>query len=147
MVLPASIMSSKFMGDWYTTLSKLTATIKYLYTNTLEMGDSELAVAKKEARLEAIKQLIPMGYEIRVICTTNLINETYKATKRLCNKAHWEIGIITRMSIDLIKKEIGEDNKILDKCRPGCCTERGCSEGKFTCGDNSNVLELFNIKG
>lgn len=87
-------------------------------------------------------QFLPMGHELVVITSTNLINEFHKGTKRLCNKAQWEIGNLTRETFDIIGELIGKDNEILKLAAPPCIFGT-CTEGKGCCGDNSNIKPLF----
>jgi Predicted alternative thymidylate synthase len=149
MVLPDSIFDNgytKMSDKFINTVNKVSETIRFIFNRAVNSsGSSEHANVLLNMKLDALKQLIPMGYQLRVICTNNIVNELYKCTKRICNKAQWEIGDIMREALSLIKSKIGDDNKLLEMARPGCCTKSGCGEGKFRCKDNSNVLGLFNI--
>lgn len=145
-VVPSTISkNSEYCQKYMKTCLDLGTLICKLYENIENdpaTSDKEIEINK--LKKEAIKQLFPMGLEIRVMCTTNLVNEVYnKAPKRACNKAQWEIRDITNKVLGTIMNDIGKDNRIMDYAKPGCCTSRGCPEGKGRCKDNSNVLKMY----
>lgn len=88
-----------------------------------------------------IKQLYPMGYMMKVIVNSNLINEIHIGKKRNCNKAQREIQII---SLDKYKimKDIIKSDKLISLVAPSCINGK-CPEGKNTCGDNSKLKIFF----
>lgn len=148
LVVPPSIINSEtdFIGELVVLKEKYEDLIGRLYEKTISGASSELYNQSIKGRLNAIRQLLPMGYQVRVLWSTNLVNEIYKASKRTCNVAQWEIRDKTVAILDFIKKEIGEDNILLKDARPNCINGKGCREGKNMCKDNSNVKELFNVK-
>lgn len=146
-IVPQTITDNGFEKQFNEMCNELFMLICKLIENTQTcFGNSDLAENTKKNRMEAIKQLYPMGTELRILCTTNLVNELInKAPKRACNKAQWEIAQTTRIVLNTIAEDIGNDNKLLEVAKPGCCTKSGCPEGKGRCKDNSNVLKIFGI--
>ena len=146
-LVPSTISISGFAKEFIAMANELIMLICKLIENTQNcFGNSNLADITRKNRMDAIKQLYPMGTELRILCTTNLVNELInKAPKRTCNKAQWEIAQITRTVINIIANDIGKDNRLLEVAKPGCCTKNGCPEGKGRCKDNSNVIKIFGI--
>lgn len=148
-IMPQTINKSIFELRFTQTVRELFMLIVKLTENTENLGSSERTDSIKSSRLEYIKQLFPMSTELRVLCTTNLVNELInKGPKRLCNNAQWEIRTLSREVISIISNDFSEDgnSKLLATARPGCCTPNGCREGKGRCKDNSNVLRFFGLK-
>lgn len=142
-IFPESITNSEFNIRVMTLLTDMRELIEILYNNTF-ISNSELEIMNQNKRLDAISQILPMGYQLRVIWSSNLSNEIYKASKRTCMKAQWEIRHITHEILSLMQKyTIHENELLLSDAKPGCCNGKGCPEGKFRCKDNREVFKLF----
>ena len=144
-IVPSSVSESPFLERFLELHVELCKVIQKLTENTEnDTSASELSEIRRKYRMDAIKQLYPMGVELRVVCVTNLQNELKnKFPKRLCNKAQWEMRNVTRGVYSLVSNDIGNDNELLNDAKPGCCTKNGCPEGRGHCKDNSDVIKIF----
>ena len=130
-IMPKTIEDSIFKDRVFEVMDRLFDFIEEIKTDQPRDINLELL----------INQLYPMGYELKVLVNSNLINEFHIGEKRNCNKAQNEIHHISLEKYKLLSKVVGSD-KLMSMAQPSCMNGK-CSEGKNTCGNNTNIKIFF----
>ena len=91
---------------------------------------SALGVPAEDARY-----VLPNACETKIIITMNARQLLHFFSLRSCLRAQWEIRALSDKMLALAYKVAPS---IFKKAGPGCCN-KGCPEGKFTCGKASSV--------
>ena len=84
---------------------------------------------------EDARYVLPNACETKIIVTMNARELLHFFALRLCNRAQWEIRELSDKMLALCYDTAPA---VFEKAGPGCCN-KGCTEGKFTCGQAALV--------
>lgn len=111
------------------------------YERYINQGLKE-KVARSKAEKEAIEDaryIFPNACETKIVFTMNARTLLNFFRLRCCNRAQWEIRL---MSIEMLKQVKGIYPTVFKNAGPGCLTGP-CPEGNMTCGKIVEVREFF----
>lgn len=92
------------------------------------------------------RYILPQGIVCQLIMTMNARELNHFLSLRMCNRAQWEIrNLADAMFEELYKTDA---RLLFDNAVPGCCTKRGCPQGKRSCKHPrvEQVEELKKVK-
>ncbi len=84
---------------------------------------------------EDARYVLPNACETKIIVTMNARELLHFFALRSCNRAQWEIRELSDKMLALCYDTAPA---VFEKAGPGCCN-KGCTEGKFTCGQAALV--------
>lgn len=95
---------------------------------------SELGMPAEDARY-----VLPNACETKIIITMNARELMHFIALRSCLRAQWEIRQLAEKMLYLVYQKAPS---VFKKAGPGCCN-KGCPEGKFTCGKAAAVKKYI----
>jgi thymidylate synthase (FAD) len=107
----------------------MSETVHKAYAQLIEMG-----IPAEDARY-----ILPNATETKIIMTMNARELLHFFALRCCQRAQWEIR---EMSIELLRLVKKVAPIIFNNAGPGC-VEGSCPEGKFCCGQTTEVREFY----
>lgn len=151
-VIPPSIENNIVAKDVYQDcMDKITETYnalidimtidkcKELYGDDIHYSDKERKTAQKMIQ-EDVRFVLPNACETRLILTMN-VRSLYNFFKlRCCNRAQWEIR---NVAIEMFKLVYNVSPLLFENAGPSCISKHVCSEGKMSCGNNDELLQIF----
>lgn len=125
----------------------LTQILKKKHKENLMNSGKEEKIADKLAEKKAIEDaryVLPNACETKLICTFNARSLLNFFEHRCCNRAQWEIRQLATEMLRLVS-QIAPN--VFKKAGPPC-VNRGCPEGKMSCGEQIKVKKYFSeVKG
>ena len=109
--------------------------------NTMVRKLNENGIKGESANQDA-RFLLPNAAETKIMVTMNARELLHFFRQRCCNRAQWEIRIMSENMLKLVKKAAPT---IFHKAGPGCLYT-SCPEGDFTCGKIRDVRKKYGIK-
>jgi thymidylate synthase (FAD) len=97
---------------------------------------------KGESANQDARFLLPNAAETKIMVTMNARELLHFFRQRCCNRAQWEIRIMSEQMLKLVKKTAPT---IFHKAGPGCL-HAPCPEGDFTCGKIREVRKKYGVK-
>jgi thymidylate synthase (FAD) len=97
---------------------------------------------KGESANQDARFLLPNAAETKIMVTMNARELLHFFRQRCCNRAQWEIRIMSEKMLSLVKKAAPT---IFYKAGPGCLYSP-CPEGDFTCGKIREVRKKYGVK-
>ena len=107
-------------------------------SEALEIFNNAMSqIAECYNKLSALdaRYVLPNACETKIIVTMNARELLHFFALRLCNRAQWEIRELSDKMLALCYDTAPA---VFEKAGPGCCN-KGCTEGKFTCGQAALV--------
>lgn len=109
--------------------SSVTETVHNAYQELVKLG-----ITPEDARY-----LLPNATETKIIMTMNARELLHFFKLRCCERAQWEIRLMSIEMLRLVKKVAPV---IFQQAGPGCVTG-SCPEGRFCCGKTSEIRTFF----
>jgi len=109
--------------------------------NTMVSKLNEKGIKGESANQDA-RFLLPNAAETKIMVTMNARELLHFFRQRCCNRAQWEIRIMSEKMLMLVKKAAPT---IFHKAGPGCLYSP-CPEGDFTCGKIREVRKKYGVK-
>ncbi len=109
--------------------------------NTMVNKLNEKGIKGESANQDA-RFLLPNAAETKIMVTMNARELLHFFRQRCCNRAQWEIRIMSEQMLKLVKKTAPT---IFHKAGPGCL-HAPCPEGDFTCGKIREVRKKYGVK-
>ncbi len=104
-----------------------------------EMAKAYKALSDLGMPAEDARYVLPNACETKIIISMNARELLHFFSLRSCLRAQWEIR---QLSDKMLYLAYQAAPAIFKKAGPGCCN-KGCPEGKFTCGKASAVKKYF----
>ena len=136
-VIPPVIKEDKELNNAFTAFMK-DAQKAY---NTMVARLNEKGIKGESANQDA-RFLLPNAAETKIMVTMNARELLHFFRQRCCNRAQWEIRIMSEMMLKLVRKTAPT---IFHKAGPGCLYAP-CPEGDFTCGKIRDVRKKYGVK-
>lgn len=109
-----------------------------LFNNMMQnIADTYNKLTSFNIPFEDARYVLPNACETKIIVTMNARELLHFFALRSCNRAQWEIRELSDKMLALCYKVAPS---IFENAGPGCCN-KGCSEGKFTCGKAADVRQ------
>src|SRR6266702_2962741 len=125
-IMPACIAENPEARQIFTLMSE---SVHKAYAQLIEMG-----IPAEDARY-----ILPNATETKIIMTMNARELLHFFALRCCLRAQWEIR---EMSIEMLRMVKIKAPVIFRQAGPGC-VGAPCPEGKFCCGQTTEVREFF----
>ncbi|MDD2365380.1 MAG: FAD-dependent thymidylate synthase [Desulfuromonadaceae bacterium] len=109
----------------------MSETVHKAYAQLVEMG-----IPPEDARY-----ILPNATETKIIMTMNARELLHFFELRCCQRAQWEIR---EMSIEMLRLVKSIAPVIFRQAGPGCVSDP-CPEGKFCCGQTTEVREFYKV--
>jgi thymidylate synthase (FAD) len=109
--------------------------------NTMVGKLNEKGIKGESANQDA-RFLLPNAAETKIMVTMNARELLHFFKQRCCNRAQWEIRIMSEKMLKLVNKVAPT---IFHKAGPGCLY-KPCPEGDFTCGKVREVRKKYGVK-
>lgn len=123
-IVPPSVEDSGMEGEF----DKAVKEAFDAYSKLVELG-----IPAEDARY-----LLPNACETKIVVTMNIRELMHFFELRCCNRAQWEIREVACRMLELVRPTAPF---IFKQAGPGCVKGR-CPEGKMTCGDPWDKVEL-----
>jgi thymidylate synthase (FAD) len=136
-IIPPTIKEDKELKEAFVAFMK-NAQKAY---NTMVGKLNEKGIKGESANQDA-RFLLPNAAETKIMATMNARELLHFFRQRCCNRAQWEIRIMSEKMLNLVKKAAPT---IFDKAGPGCLY-KPCPEGDFTCGKVREVRKKYGVK-
>ena len=136
-IIPPTIKEDKELKKAFITFMK-DAQKAY---NTMVVKLNEKGIKGESANQDA-RFLLPNAAETKIMVTMNARELLHFFRQRCCNRAQWEIRIMSEQMLKLVKKTAPT---IFHKAGPGCL-HAPCPEGDFTCGKIREVRKKYGVK-
>jgi thymidylate synthase (FAD) len=126
-IMPDSIAKNHEARQIFAFMSE---TVHKAYSQLVEMG-----IPAEDARY-----ILPNAAETKIVMTMNARELLHFFALRCCQRAQWEIR---EMSIEMLRLVRAIAPVIFRQGGPGCVSG-SCPEGKFCCGQTTEVREFYN---
>ena len=127
-VIPDSIADNEALAVEY---KARMANTQIFYNHMLEQG-----IPAEDARF-----LLPNAATTKVVITMNARALINFFTERTCRRAQWEIRA---MAIEMLRLIIPIAPTLFAGIGPNCYNGTGCTQGKMACGQQGEVISMFN---
>jgi thymidylate synthase (FAD) len=125
-IMPDTISENPDARQIFTFVSE---TVHMAYAQLIEMG-----IPAEDARY-----ILPNATETKIIMTMNARELLHFFALRCCHRSQWEIRAMSVEMLRLVKKIAPV---IFREAGPGCVSSP-CPEGRFCCGQTTEVREFF----
>ena len=136
-IIPPAIKEDKELKQAFVTFMK-EAQKAY---NTMVIKLNKKGITGESANQDA-RFLLPNAAETKLMVTMNARELLHFFRQRCCNRAQWEIRIMSEKMLKLVKKAAPT---IFQKAGPACLY-KPCPEGDFTCGNIREVRKKYGVK-
>ena len=109
--------------------------------NTMVGKLNEKGIKGESANQDA-RFLLPNAAETKIMVTMNARELLHFFRQRCCNRAQWEIRVMSEKMLKLVNKAAPT---IFHKAGPGCLY-KPCPEGDYTCGKVREVRKKYGVK-
>lgn len=96
-----------------------------------------------ESSNEDARYVLPNACETKIFVTMNARELVHFLEQRLCMRAQWEIRSVAGEMLVILRDVCPSAFNLVG---PKCIRNRGCPEGKMTCGKYSEMVEKYSAK-
>ncbi len=113
---------------------------RQIFENAMkEMAKAYSSLTELGMPTEDARYVLPNACETKIIITMNARELIHFISLRSCLRAQWEIRQLAEQMLYLAYQKAPA---VFKKAGPGCCN-KGCPEGKFTCGKAAAVKKYI----